>query len=222
MNSEFPAGVLFSSRVSGVGDLAGCLADLRFKERNESVRLLQYALQREGLLAASDVTGFFGNRTKRAVYEIFPDGLQVKNLPKIGLSTLSAAKVVRLDAPIAKGKVTYGYGIRNKRYIAGFHTGSDYAAPAGTPVYAIRSGRIEWAGSSKSGFGRWIGLRADNGRLYVYAHLLSHSVRAGQSVLAGQVIGAVGSTGTATGPHLHLEDHPPGRFVYGNTRRPQW
>ncbi|MFE9934532.1 M23 family metallopeptidase [Streptomyces sp. NPDC005533] len=108
------------------------------------------------------------------------------------------------------------------RYSAGFHTGIDYAAPSGSSVYAIRSGRVEVSQDDPHGFGKWVGLRADNGRLYVYAHLFRISVRSGDAVSAGDKLGTVGATGRAIGPHLHFEDHSQGPFKYGDVREPRW
>ncbi|MGY4967317.1 M23 family metallopeptidase [Streptomyces sp. 900105245] len=112
--------------------------------------------------------------------------------------------------------------MRDSHYAAGFHTGTDFAAPSGTPAFAVLSGRIEWADANGQELGMWVGLRANNGRLYVYAHLSALGVGAGDQVVAGQIVGNVGQTGNATGPHLHLEDHPPGPYKYADTRRPQW
>ncbi|WP_079171414.1 M23 family metallopeptidase [Streptomyces sp. CC53] len=127
----------------------------------------------------------------------------------------------RASSPVPGYKVTYPYGVRNARYAAGFHTGHDYAAPTGTPVVAVRDGVIAWSNSGGGAYGQWIGLRADNGRDYVYCHLSARSVRTGQRVKAGQRLGAVGATGRVTGPHLHFEDRPRGGG-YGNVRRPSW
>jgi murein DD-endopeptidase MepM/ murein hydrolase activator NlpD len=67
-----------------------------------------------------------------------------------------------------------------------------------------------------------MGLDAANGRTYVYCHLSSRAFAAGTKVVAGQRIGRVGATGNVTGPHLHFEDHPRGRFVYAQVRKPSW
>jgi murein DD-endopeptidase MepM/ murein hydrolase activator NlpD len=128
----------------------------------------------------------------------------------------------RVPSPVPGRKVTYRFGIRNPRYKIGYHTGDDYAGPKGAPVVAVRNGTIAWSNDKGGAYGKWIGLRADNGRVYVYAHLSVRSVRAGQKVKAGQRIGKVGATGKVTGPHLHFEDHPPGGFKYGRGRKPRW
>ena len=117
--------------------------------------------------------------------------------------------------------MTTPYGKRGS-WAAGYHTGDDYAAPEGTPVVAVRDGKIVCSKANDPSYGNWIGHRADNGRVYVYCHLSSRGVKTGQKVKAGQRIGRVGQTGRATGPHLHFEDHPPGPFQYKEDRKPKW
>ena len=84
------------------------------------------------------------------------------------------------------------------------HRGTDYAAPRGTPVYAAGDGRVTKAGYSKSN-GNYVFIQ--HGEKYVtkYLHLHKRKVKAGQRVSQSQVIGTVGATGAATGPHLHYE-----------------
>ncbi|GLF99908.1 M23 family metallopeptidase [Streptomyces yaizuensis] len=127
----------------------------------------------------------------------------------------------RVSSPVPGHRVTYRYGIRNPRYRAGYHTGDDYAARTGTPVVAVRAGTIAWADTRGASYGTWIGLRADNGRDYIYCHLSKLEVKTGTRVRAGQRIGRVGATGSVTGPHLHFEDRPRGGR-YGQDRKPRW
>jgi murein DD-endopeptidase MepM/ murein hydrolase activator NlpD len=93
------------------------------------------------------------------------------------------------------------------------HTGLDFAADEGTPIHAVAAGvvrRVGWAGAY--GY-RTIETLPDGTRLW-YCHQSATDVRAGQQVRAGEVIGAVGSTGNVTGPHVHLEVRPtPGHPV---------
>ncbi len=107
------------------------------------------------------------------------------------------------------------------------HWGIDIAAPAGTPVYAVKTGRIVHAGP-RSGYGNAVGLQhAEGGQSCWYAHLSRINVRNGQSVIAGQQIGEVGNTtagpdGRApftTSPHLHWEIHPRTVPAFGSARR---
>lgn len=86
-----------------------------------------------------------------------------------------------------------------------FHSGTDLAAPLGTPVLATRAGRVA-VSSPMGGYGLTVILRHDDGQLESrYAHLSQVSVQPGEWVEQGEVIGLVGSTGTSTGPHLHFE-----------------
>ena len=87
---------------------------------------------------------------------------------------------------------------------ASCHTGTDIAAPSGTPVRAVGPGTV--ARISNGGpYGRAILLAHGEGLTTFYAHLSSTAVNVGQQVTSGQTIGAVGSTGWSTGPHLHFE-----------------
>lgn len=94
------------------------------------------------------------------------------------------------------------------------HLGVDFAAPAGTPVRAVADGTVTHAGRN-GGFGNFV--RIDHPGPYdsSYAHLqrISKGVRVGTSVTRGQVIGYVGSTGLATGPHLHFALYKNGRYI---------
>ncbi len=105
-----------------------------------------------------------------------------------------------------QGVLTSYYGYRSLRIgRSHFHTGLDIAAPRGTPVYAALSGRVEQAGWSRVGYGNLVIIRGWDGRMYYYGHNSKLLVKAGQWVNQGTMISKVGSTGYATGPHLHFE-----------------
>jgi murein DD-endopeptidase MepM/ murein hydrolase activator NlpD len=84
------------------------------------------------------------------------------------------------------------------------HRGTDYAAPRGTPVYAAGDGRVVEAGYTRSN-GNYVFIQHGEGFKTHYLHLNKKRVKRGDRVKQGQVIGTVGSTGAATGPHLHYE-----------------
>jgi murein DD-endopeptidase MepM/ murein hydrolase activator NlpD len=84
------------------------------------------------------------------------------------------------------------------------HLGVDYAAPTGAAVRTVGQGFVESAGY-QNGFGNVVFIKHPQGPLTVYAHLSRIDVKKGQAVSQGEVIGAVGATGWATGPHLHFE-----------------
>ncbi len=87
------------------------------------------------------------------------------------------------------------------------HTGLDFAAPTGTELRAVAAGRVTEVGYAGAYGNRTI-IKLNDGTELWYCHQSSTSVRAGQSVAAGQPVGRVGSTGNVTGPHLHLEVRP--------------
>ncbi|HLA76102.1 MAG TPA: peptidoglycan DD-metalloendopeptidase family protein [Vicinamibacteria bacterium] len=99
------------------------------------------------------------------------------------------------------------------------HLGVDYAAPEGTPVRAAADGRVTEAGWS-GGFGRMVRIRHGRGMETLYGHLARIAVTAGQRVDQGTVIGTVGSTGLATGPHLDYRTIKNGSFVNPLTIQP--
>lgn len=119
-------------------------------------------------------------------------------------------------APILNFKITSGFGMRYHP-ILGYtrpHTGVDFAAPIGTPIFAAGNGTITQAGWS-SGYGRRIEIQHANGYVTTYNHLsgFARGVVDGARVRQGQVIGYLGQTGLATGPHLHYEVLVNGHFV---------
>ena len=113
----------------------------------------------------------------------------------------------RYDLPLGKLRITSGFGLRVHPTAGAtrHHEGVDLAAPRGTPVHAVADGRVEFAGV-QHGYGNVVYVRHVNGRdTTVYGHLARIDVRANQRVTRGEEIGTVGSTGIATGPHLHFE-----------------
>lgn len=97
-----------------------------------------------------------------------------------------------------------------KRYLP--HLGTDYAAPIGSPVQAVARGEVEFAGSL-GGDGNMVRLRHANGYETYYLHLSRILVHRGQAVQQGQLVGLVGQTGLATGPHLDFRVRRAGKFI---------
>lgn len=107
--------------------------------------------------------------------------------------------------PIRSYTVTSGFGFRWGR----LHAGEDFAAPIGTELVSMSRGTVDFAGV-ESGYGNIVKIRYWDGTVSYFGHMSSISVNTGQSLEAGQSVGAVGNTGQSTGPHLHLEVHPNG------------
>ncbi|NUR29384.1 MAG: M23 family metallopeptidase [Catenulispora sp.] len=118
----------------------------------------------------------------------------------------AAADAVRL--PVSGYRITAVFGQAGNRW-ARDHTGTDFAAPIGTRIGAVMAGTIisaGWAGP----YGKQVKIRHADGTETWYNHMSRITVSVGDKVAAGEQIGAVGSTGNSTGPHLHLEVHPGG------------
>ncbi len=111
-----------------------------------------------------------------------------------------------LASPLEFSRVSSGYGMRFHP-ISGVrkaHLGVDYAAPTGTPVRTVADGVVSFAGVQR-GYGNVIVVEHKGQQSTLYAHLSRIHVSKGQKVAQGDFIGAVGSTGASTGPHLHFE-----------------
>ncbi len=111
-----------------------------------------------------------------------------------------------LASPLEFSRVTSGFAMRLHPLLQSWraHRGVDYAAPVGTPVRVVGEGTVEFAGW-QNGYGNVVQVDHGGERSTLYAHLSRIDVRKGQAVEQGQHIGAVGTTGWSTGPHLHFE-----------------
>jgi murein DD-endopeptidase MepM/ murein hydrolase activator NlpD len=111
-----------------------------------------------------------------------------------------------LSSPLAFSRVTSGFAMRFHPILQTWraHKGIDYAAPKGTPIRSVGAGTVEFAGW-QNGYGNAVEVRHNNGKSTFYAHMSRVDVRRGQRIEQGQNLGAVGSTGWSTGPHLHFE-----------------
>ncbi len=128
----------------------------------------------------------------------------------VGATRASVAPVHTSQAHVGRGRyplrwpldgtITSRFGNRGGRS----HDGIDIGAALGTAVHAAAGGRVLYS-ARRGGYGNLVILRHDDGLVTVYAHNTVNLVRTGQAVGAGQVIAKVGSTGRATGPHLHFE-----------------
>ncbi|MFM9371228.1 peptidoglycan DD-metalloendopeptidase family protein [Streptomyces sp. Da 82-17] len=106
-------------------------------------------------------------------------------------------------APV-EAAVSTAYRTAGGMWSSGYHTGTDFVVPTGTPIKAIGEGTVVSAGWSGS-YGNEVVIRHADGHYSQYAHMTSLNVASGQTVSGGQQIGLSGSTGNSTGPHLHFE-----------------
>ncbi|MEG0537796.1 MAG: peptidoglycan DD-metalloendopeptidase family protein [Comamonas sp.] len=119
----------------------------------------------------------------------------------------SSLRRAYLSTPVEFSRISSGFSMRKHPILNTWrkHLGTDFAAPTGTKVRTVGDGSIEFAGW-QNGYGNVIYVKhANTSHVTVYAHLSRIDVKKGQSVEQGQFIGAVGTTGWSTGPHLHFE-----------------
>ncbi len=135
-------------------------------------------------------------------YRYAPPGEEADYFTARGMSVRKAL----LRTPIDGARLSSGFGMRGHP-VLGFsrmHRGVDFAAAAGTPIQAAGDGTVETAGWS-GGYGNYVRVRHNGQYATAYGHMSRIAVKNGQRVRQGQIIGYVGATGLATGPHLHYE-----------------
>ena len=161
-----------------------------------------------GRLLAGEFTN--NGRTYSAVY--FKDGATGK-ASFFGFDGTSKRRAF-LASPMEFSRITSGFAMRLHPIMNTWrqHNGVDYGAPTGTAVRSVGDGTVEMAGW-QNGFGNVVQVRHSGDRSTVYAHLSKIDVKKGQRIEQGQRVGAVGSTGWATGPHLHFEFRVGGRHM---------
>ena len=143
----------------------------------------------------------------------------------VAVKTILFATVIFLNLPVAalaidylpveNGVITSGVGLRVDPFGSGklvFHRGIDIAVPVGTPVRAVRKGRVVFAGA-RSGYGSTVVVEHTNGDRTLYGHNSLVRVRTGDLVESGTIVAFSGNTGRSTGPHVHFEQLPSGRPV---------
>jgi murein DD-endopeptidase MepM/ murein hydrolase activator NlpD len=176
-----------------------------------------YAGEDEGAAASDKSEVLFasltvGGETKKYYRFQTPDDGVVDYYDETGKS----AKKFLVRKPVNNAIMRSGFGGR-RHPILGFvkmHTGVDWAAPFGTPIFASGNGVIEKAGL-EGGYGKYIRIKHNNGYETAYGHMsaFAKGMEIGKRVRQGQVIGFIGSTGQSTGPHVHYEILVNGRFV---------
>lgn len=145
---------------------------------------------------------------ERQFYRISLTRAQVDKLTRT-LSLVPYRKPV-----IGNVEFSSGFGVRSDPFLGrpAMHTGLDFRASMGDPVRATANGKVVNAGWS-GGYGRMVEIDHGNGLSTRYGHLSEIGVKVGEQIKIGQVIGAVGSTGRSTGPHLHYETRIDGDAV---------
>lgn len=177
---------------------------MRVPARGWDVAGLQFLLALHGF-PSGDFDGGLGPRTDGALRRFQTwAGLAADGVA--GPATLAALRRPPPRSPLdfaspVSAPLGDRFGPRGGR----FHAGVDFTAPTGTPVVAAGRGCVSTAGYFAGGYGNLVVIRHRMGMRSLYAHLSRIDVRVGQCVVAGNRIGAVGSTGLSTGPHLHYE-----------------
>jgi murein DD-endopeptidase MepM/ murein hydrolase activator NlpD len=145
---------------------------------------------------------------ERQLYRINITRAQVERLNR------TLALVPYRKPVIGEVEFTSGFGVRSDPFLGrpAMHTGLDFRASSGDPVRATANGKVVSSGWS-GGYGRMVEVDHGNGLSTRYGHLSEINVRVGDPIRIGQVIGAVGSTGRSTGPHLHYETRIDGEAV---------
>jgi murein DD-endopeptidase MepM/ murein hydrolase activator NlpD len=108
-----------------------------------------------------------------------------------------------------------GAGFGDVGLWARYHTGLDFRAASGTPIHAVMAGVVLFAGNTGDWAGNHVAIKHADGMTTMYSHMSAIAAQTGQTLQAGQIIGYVGETGRAFGPHLHFELYPPG-IKYGD------
>jgi murein DD-endopeptidase MepM/ murein hydrolase activator NlpD len=138
-------------------------------------------------------------------------GLMVKNKSKLLAATPAIQPVSNKN--LRRLASFFGTRIDPLYKTPKFHSGLDFSAPQGTPIYATADGRVTTAGNLGNGFGNNVVISHGFGYETLYGHMYRIKAKLGQMVKRGEVIGWIGSTGKSTGPHLHYEVHKSGRVL---------
>jgi murein DD-endopeptidase MepM/ murein hydrolase activator NlpD len=185
----------------------------RFADRQSAAAaaaMRELGLNPERMLASLDDRSAMGG----PLIELLPTGADRFD-PRFRRLGLSLARMDALQRglqgipqviPAAGKHITSGFGYRSDPFAgsAAFHAGLDFKGPTGAPIYSAAKGRVAFVGR-RPGYGNCIDIDHGNGLRTRYAHMSAFRAKIGQTVMAGQPIGAVGSTGRSTGPHLHFE-----------------
>ncbi len=184
-------------------------ADERAKRAENALRKL--GLDPKLMVDSADIEAMGG---PLEILATSADGSIDPRFERLGLSLARMAALERglesvpqfTPTDLSKTTVSSGFGYRRDPFNGGgaMHGGLDFKGPSGTPIYSAAKGVVTFVGR-KSGYGKVVEVSHGNGMMTRYAHMSRFDAVEGEQVAAGETIGAIGSTGRSTGPHLHFE-----------------
>lgn len=180
-----------------------------WRARRAATALKKLGLNPDSMTRRADASAMGGPLVELATGR---DGAIDPRFERLGLSI---ARMTALESGLAGVPqvepanlkyISSGFGYRHDPFTGrgAMHSGLDFRGPTGTPIYAAAQGRVSFVGS-RSGYGNTVEITHGNGLMTRYAHMSRFNAKVGQLVQPGQTIGAIGSTGRSTGPHLHFE-----------------
>lgn len=198
----------FVERLTRYADLRAHRAEGAIRKLGLDPRAMLYTTEREAMggpleILATSSSGEVDPRFERM-------GLSLARMAALERGLEGIPQVSPTNRRLTQ--ISSGYGYRRDPFTGrgAMHRGLDFKGPIGAPIYAAAKGQIAFVGR-RHGYGNVVEIRHGNGMLTRYAHMSRFAARVGAEVEAGDVIGAIGSTGRSTGPHLHFE-------VYINNR----
>ncbi len=187
-----------------------------YPRKGDTIRVLfeKYSLNGQFIKYGKIIAAQYIGRSEKFSAFYFDDGRQAGYYDENGVPL----RKMFLRVPVKFGMRTSSYSIRrfhpiSKKYKR--HTGIDYRATHGTPIFATAGGTVEFAGW-RGGYGKLVIIRHPNGYKTYYGHCSRLLVKKGIYVKQGQTIARVGRTGQATGPHVHYETRIKGKPVNPN------
>lgn len=159
----------------------------------------------------SDIIASTARRIESLTKRIYAESASLDEVADLALrkkdmiNSIPAVPPVTID--IVRRTLVSGYGMRFHPIskVWRMHTGMDFAAKIGTPIYATGDGVVKFAGSDASGYGTYVVIDHGYGYQTLYGHMSKLRTTRGKRVKRGEIIGEIGNTGQSTGPHLHYE-----------------
>ena len=184
------------------------LADRRSARAADAIRAL--GLDPQTMLARLDDHAAQGGPLQRLATSV--DGSLDPRFRRMGMSLARMGLLERglsgipNTLPASLDYISSGFGYRADPFTGegAFHAGLDFKGPYGAPIYAAAKGTVSFVGQ-KQGYGNCVEIDHGNGLMTRYAHMSGFRAAVGQTIKAGDLIGAIGSSGRSTGPHLHFE-----------------